>query len=213
MLAAVITGDIINSTENIQFLDKLWQVLKDIAKEFHLPRNSVEVYRGDSFQCLIEKPEDALLIAILIRAALRSKTYYKKFPISLDAKIAIGVGNVSSKGKKPGESTGAAFLLSGRQLDELNGKKFNMAIQMDSAGMEALADTVMRFIDDIIENWSEASAETACYEWFERLNQEQLAERLGISQPAVNKRRHVARISLLENADKNFRIAIQNLSK
>lgn len=211
MIAAVITGDVINSTANTAFLEKLQLVLKDISCRFQINEKNAEIYRGDSFQLVLEDPQEALLLAMLIRAGLRSATYYEDFPQPFDAKIAIGIGEVTSQGKKPGESSGDAFLYSGRKLDELQGKKYNMALKLDNEIFDHLADTVVRFIDDIIVNWSSISADTACYSWFRNLNQEQLAEELGISQPAVNKRLQAARMHLLEHADTNFRIFIKSI--
>jgi hypothetical protein len=176
-----------------------------------LNENSFEIYRGDSFQCVTENPEEALMLVMCIRAGLRSTTYYPGFSKAFDAKTAIGIGNVSSLRDKPGESAGDAFLFSGRTLDELQGKKFHMGIRSNSDVLDPLADTVLRFINDIMVGWSGISADTACHYWFSKLNQEQLAARLGISQPAVNKRLQAARIHLLEHADRNFRLTLKHL--
>ncbi|HEY0895590.1 MAG TPA: hypothetical protein VGE15_03480 [Sphingobacteriaceae bacterium] len=212
MLAAVITGDIIHSTGHPGFLDKLQEVLKETSRSFGFNTKNWEIYRGDSFQCVIENPEEALMVAMCIRAGLRSKAYYPDFADRFDAKIAIGIGEITSLRDKPGESAGTAFLYSGRKLDELQEKKYHLAIHSDFGIFDPLADTVLRFIDDTLTGWSDASADTACYHWFGKFNQEQLAERLGISQPAVNKRLHTARIQLLEYADKNFKLTLQNLT-
>jgi len=211
MMIAVITGDIINSTANTQFLEKLQQVLKDISCQFNIGEKNAEIYRGDSFQLILDDPQYALLVAMLIRAGLKSTTYYENFPQPFDAKIAIGIGSVTSLGKKPGESSGEAFLTSGRKLDELQDKKYNMALKTDNKVSEPLTETIVRFIDDIIVNWSAVSADTVWYSWLRDLNQDQLAEELGISQPAVNKRLQVAKIHLLELADSNFRIFINSI--
>ncbi len=211
MINAVITGDIINSTAHPGFLDKLQQVFAEVSRVFGLKGNSWEIYRGDSFQCITGNPETALLLAVCIRAGLRSKVYFPDFRSRFDAKIAIGIGEISKLRDRPGESEGTAFVYSGRKLDELQEKKYHLAIQSDFRIFDPLADTVLRFIDDIVAGWSDASADTACFHWFGRHNQEELAERLGISQPAVNKRLHTARIPLLEHADKNFRLTLQTL--
>jgi hypothetical protein len=212
MLAAVITGDIINSTADPAFLDKLHRVLTDVSGLFEVSPKNWEIYRGDSFQLVIEDAGSALMAALCIRAGLRSRAYYPEFATRFDAKVAIGIGKIASLRDKPGESAGAAFMYSGRKLDELQEKKYHMAVQSELRVFDPLADTVLRFIDDIVTGWSDVSADTACYHWFGKQNQEQLAERLGISQPAVNKRLHTARIPLLDHAVKTFQLTLQTLT-
>lgn len=212
MLAAVITGDIINSTAQAGFVEKLRWVLTDVEAQFRLKKEDWEIYRGDSFQVVTGEPEHALMVAMLIRAGLRSGTYYPDQQERFDAKTAIGIGTISRLRDKPGESAGEAFVYSGRKLDELQEKKYHMAIRTGFPVLDPLADSILRFADDIISNWSEVSADTACYHWFGNYNQEQLAEQLGISQPAVNKRLHAARIPLLEHADRNFKLTLQTLT-
>ena len=72
---AIITGDIVNSSK-IQGEDRTVMVksIKDLPlKMGHIGLDAVELYRGDSFQMHINKPENSVLIAVLTRALLRKK--------------------------------------------------------------------------------------------------------------------------------------------
>ena len=67
-MKAVITGDIINSRK---VASALWMGdLKDILKDYGNEPKDWEIYRGDSFQLIIN-PVDALEIALLIKAAIK----------------------------------------------------------------------------------------------------------------------------------------------
>lgn len=84
---AVITADILNSTQfapdiSNRWLNELILILKN-SKEFKwaLPP---EIYRGDSFQGVLEHPEDSLKVAISARTFLRSR---KTNPIKMASKI------------------------------------------------------------------------------------------------------------------------------
>ena len=120
MMKAVITGDIINSTAiPIEQRPQLLQVLDRIVSDLkHLCSMKYEVFRGDSFQILIDQAEYALLVAVLVRAGLRMNTP-KNSRLMWDARIAVGVGNVEFIADQIVTSDGEAFQLSGRAFDEL----------------------------------------------------------------------------------------------
>ena len=116
-------------------------LLKQIDKDY---KTKSELYRGDSFQCLVNNTVDALRIALIIKTAIRGmnpnelgagtkKATAKKksmlYPIWLfDARIAIGIGKVDLEMKRITTSNGAAFELSGRLLDELKNTRTRFGI-------------------------------------------------------------------------------------
>ena len=104
---AVITGDLVKSGRikdgDIEVvINSLKVTFDEISKELLDGSGNFEIFRGDSFQGLIQKPELALLIAIIIRARLR--TYEPSLSLSgkkntktilsaySDARVAIGIG-------------------------------------------------------------------------------------------------------------------------
>lgn len=54
----------------------------------------VEFFRGDSFQMIIDAPENAMKIAVLLRAGLRSCTP-KECKKPWDVRLSLGVGTIS----------------------------------------------------------------------------------------------------------------------
>lgn len=93
-MKAVITGDIINSRK---VASALWmEDLKGILNAYGNEPKDWEIYRGDSFQLVVD-PRDALEIALLIKATIKQHK-------SLDVRMAIGIGNVDYSADKVTES-------------------------------------------------------------------------------------------------------------
>ena len=108
-MEAVITGDIINSRK----VDpSAWiSILKELFQKYGTEPKNWEIYRGDSFQLVINAHE-ALEIAILIKSAI------KKIDL-LDVRMAIGLGEIEYRSERITESNGTAFLNSETQFEEL----------------------------------------------------------------------------------------------
>ncbi|RYY52001.1 MAG: hypothetical protein EOO05_22475 [Chitinophagaceae bacterium] len=107
--AAVITADIVNSTllEKAQE-KKLYQQLETAMAAFKW-----EFYRGDSFQVYVKDPADALHLMLKLRMEAR------QYGTGFDIRASVGIGDVGGQVRKLSVSTGEAFILSGRGMDEL----------------------------------------------------------------------------------------------
>ena len=117
-IKAVITGDIINSTRiraerRTLLIDSILRVADELKI---LSPLQIEMFRGDSFQVVVDEPEEALRIAILLRAGLKCSTPLE-CGSAWDARIALGVGEISYGADKIVMSDGEAFHFSGRELD------------------------------------------------------------------------------------------------
>jgi hypothetical protein len=113
-IQAVLTGDIVNSTKlGATKEKKLLKVLEQI-----LSPNKYEFYRGDSFQALLKKPNEALNTALLCRTAAITITEEAE-NILFDVRISIGIGQVKPPVRTLRTAKGEAFVLSGRAFDEL----------------------------------------------------------------------------------------------
>jgi hypothetical protein len=146
MLKAVITGDIIQSTkltpeQRQSLLENIERNLKILDEVYKMKS---EIYRGDSFQCLLNT-ENALIVALIIKTYIRGlnpsvlydlqsrKEPLKKNSIFytnyiFDARIAIGIGETEETNKKLASSNGQAFLISGHLLDEIKNTKQTLII-------------------------------------------------------------------------------------
>ena len=114
--SAVITADIVNSTKLTREEEKkLLQAITAIFKE-----NLFEFYRGDSFQAFIDKPTQALSIALQLRtAAIRMP---QPNPLARhDIKLSIGIDKVQKPVKSIRNARGEAFILSGPRLRRTQG--------------------------------------------------------------------------------------------
>jgi hypothetical protein len=140
-LQAVLTGDIVNSTKLTAAQEtKLRNLLMDLY-----PDHKFEFFRGDSFQAYLKQPHEALRLALLSRTAAISLSKKDKIVLS-DIRISIGIGKVSTPVRALKTAKGEAFLLSGRQFDDISKSEERLAI----ATGNALANEGLRVISDYI---------------------------------------------------------------
>ncbi len=193
--SGVITGDIVGSRkiENKKaLLEALHDALDVLTQRF---RARAEIYRGDEFQVLIPTAADSVLAAVLTRAAIISHSPSKRQP--WDARIAIGIGAIDPPMQRVAESSGEAFVLSGRGLDEISQSGDRICILTDSVGLNRQLALLTRLVDDIISHWSHYSAEVAYYSLLYNESQQALAKRLGRSQPTIHTRLSTAKQELV----------------
>ena len=74
MIQAIITGDVIHSTRmSIEQRDCLFRQIGDALKQWNKDFGMrSETFRGDSFQCLVKNPADALNMALIQKTFIRS---------------------------------------------------------------------------------------------------------------------------------------------
>jgi hypothetical protein len=188
-IVAVITGDIVHSSkmsrkQREQLLGQLEAMFVDLDQCIE----AAEIFRGDSFQVLLRQPEKALRAAVLFRAGLRKIPHQQEDQRQYtDARIAIGVGELSYRADSLGMSDGEAFRLSGRGLDEMNYRErliintlwddFNEEMEVSCALSEA-----------IIGRWTHAQAAIIYSYLLSGKTQQALAKEFGITQGAVSQR-------------------------
>lgn len=92
-IKGVITGDVIDSSAiQIEYRDFLLKSIQKIAEELNVIEPlKIEFFRGDSFQMVINNPENAMQIAILLRAGL--KPYTKGVRKTVGCPSFFGSGN------------------------------------------------------------------------------------------------------------------------
>lgn len=179
-MICVITGDIINSKKNNP---KAW--LKLLKAELDTIGNSPkfwEIYRGDSFQAIINNPEDALTMAIKIKAALKSARH-------INVRMAIGLGDRTYNAAKVTESNGSAFVHSGEKFELLRKEKQNLAIKSDSDIFDTEMNLYLKLGLIAMDNWTINAAEIVktAMENPDK-PQEELGRIVGIKQSAISNR-------------------------
>lgn len=192
-MIAVLTGDIIDSKKIPQAdLENLSQSIKNIFLEIETSTQTkipFEFWRGDSFQAIIENPKLALWITIAIRAGLKAKSkQISKTNQLCDARIGVGIGDVSYRAKTVSESYGDAFILSGSSLDSMVKNKNKLQIKTPWNEINEELFVSASLTDILISNWTQKQAEAIYTYMLNPQNQQTLAKHFNISQPALQKR-------------------------
>lgn len=202
-MIGIITGDIVNSRK---LSSEIWMDgLKQLLNIFGKNPIEWEIYRGDEFQLEIKNPEDALLIA------LRIKAYFKT--LKLDARMSIGFGDKTYEANKISESNGTAFSRSGEVFETLKKQKINLAINSSDEAFNAEINLMLRLSLTFMDNWLVQSAELVLISIENpSLSQEEIGIKLGINQAAVSKRQKRAQFDLVMEMEHYFRNKIKTIS-
>ncbi|MDQ1089103.1 MULTISPECIES: SatD family protein [unclassified Siphonobacter] len=203
---AVLTGDIVDSTKLViperkvlmKNLDYLFTRLE--AKNELQLKIPFEVFRGDSFQGLLDTPAEALRVALLIRSYLKSDFYSGQ---NLDARIGIGIGTVAYKSPKLSESDGEAFHYSGRLLDGMKKHPNRIEIQSSWPALDAEINTGLVLLETITSKWTAAQADIMYLKLLGH-TEVNISATLGITQSAVNQRSNAASWNAVDLFVKRF---------
>lgn len=194
-MIAVLTADLIDSTNYSEtLLERVMSVLREefLRLEEHYPKSEFNIYRGDSFQGVLQNPVNALAIVLLLKSTILSiSTKEKGKTREADLRIAIGIGSLDYRGKTIEESNGQAFQFSGRSLDEMKYEGRKTRLKTPDEDINAEFDASLFLLDEITDRWSTASAEVI-YFLLKGLKEKEIAAELGISQSAVNQRKKAA---------------------
>ena len=193
---AVVTADLIgSSSHDSETREEVLGVIKSESKK--LTDAVFELYRGDSFQGIIYDVPLALEKVLQIKTAvnrLRFDDRIKKAKpkkIRADFRVAIGIGEQSFRSDSVGESDGAAFQYSGRQLDTMKSKGRIITLTTKHQNINDEFNVSLQFLEELMEGWSIASAEVIYY-LLQGYKEVAIAKELGISQAAVNFRKKAA---------------------
>jgi hypothetical protein len=181
---AVITGDIVGSTKlSPKQLVDLRKTLDEAVRVFSKRNDECvfkapEFFRGDSWQVLLNKPGAALNLALLIQASFIER--------GVQTRAAIGIGTVASLDKTIATSTGEAFALSGRALENITGNvRLSGALPAHARRLEPWFQAILRISGGLASSWTRRQAE-AMRLWLSLVNptHEAIAQQL---QPPVTK--------------------------
>lgn len=195
----VITGDIVNSTEILnagqreKLLEVMHRTVEEMNQDDYCSNIRMEIYRGDSFQIIVEKAYDAMDVAIAIRAAIIANS---STDMRWDARIGIGIGKGEFITDKVTESDGEAFHLSGKAFDSLE-RNSRMAILTPNEDFNQELMVSSAFADDIISNWTPIQAKTFFLSLTKQLNQKEIAKIENKSPQAISKIYIAGKIGLI----------------
>ena len=184
-MKAVITADIVNSTKieeahRYLLVDELDNIIQDLKR---LSSLRCEMYRGDSFQVLVDDVKYCLEIAVLIRLGLKKSNLLKNG--KLDARMAIGIGDVSYEHEQVILSDGEAFRLSGRTFDKLNKRRLLVATNIND--VDEPLNVMLAFINEFLEGLSYTQSIYLYDSLLYNMSQMELANVYHTSQPNIAK--------------------------
>jgi hypothetical protein len=141
-----------------------------------------DIYRGDSFQAVVNDPLDAITTAIRIKAALKSIK-------GVDVRMAIGIGNRTYNTKNITETSGSAFVNSGELVEALKSMKVNLAVRSQWPDFDAEVNLYLKLALVAMDSWTTNSAEIV-HVALQNPGKSQLeyGKTLGIKQNAVSAR-------------------------
>ncbi|WP_075603949.1 hypothetical protein [Saccharicrinis aurantiacus] len=210
---AVITADVIDSTKLSREGEDL--VIKTIydtfSKDSTIRTNVDESYflitRGDSIQLELDDASKALTTALLLKTALNKITLLSNRKPSIDVRIAIGLGEITGKRNNVNESTGGAYTNSGRTLDSMKKYKRKFAVKTDNTNLDTELETEFKLLEVIMSGWVVTSAEVL-YWTLIGLNENEISEKIGITQSAINQRKKTAGWSGIEALLNRFEVLV-----
>lgn len=187
-LSAVITLDVVNSSGmSHQDLEVFSLGSEDLIKFTFI--DQVEMYRGDGLQSLCKDAKLAL------KATIAQFCFFKLKAISV--RQAIGIGTIANLQDSLAKSNGVAFQLSGREVGNMKKENLLIAIKFENQTLNNEWFVHATVLTDLFENWSFAQIEAVLPSLLNE-TQSEIAERLGISQAAVNQRLKSAKFHLLQ---------------
>lgn len=189
---AVLTGDLINSTEaGAEALQASMQVIAGTAQAIgHWPGCHDTRFtrsRGDGWQMVLNEPGDALRMALMLQASLRGVT--KGIP----TRISIGLGRVDSLGSKDlSDASGPAFTASGQGLDHMY-RLQTLSIRCEETPRLQAAlpflQAILALADELARRWTREQAEAMALALQPHSpTLAEMAAQLAISSQAVNYR-------------------------
>lgn len=213
-MIAIITADIINSRKLVN--QDIWiNPLKKILTEHgNTPKDWI-LFRGDYFQLEIKNPEQALQVALRIKALVKSieTEGNKKRIATIDVRIAIGLGEKTYESNSIAESNGSAYINSGEKFEKLKKEKTTIAIQSPFQKFDAEMNLYLKLAIIQMDAWTINSAElfSTIFENPNK-NQTEIGEILGIEQNSVSGRFKRANVDEIIELEKMYRTKLKDLA-
>jgi hypothetical protein len=184
MIKGVITGDLVNSTRiapewRKDVVDALNKCVSDFMS---ITPIKIEMYRGDSFQVVVDKAEQTLSVAIALRSKLKAST--PEGVDTWDARVSVGIGEIFFESDHVVTSDGEAFRLSGRAFDSIGKKKLTVLTPWEDLNMAMEVNT--RFADEIISSWTARQARVVYHSILSLKIQKEMAEELDMTRQNFN---------------------------
>lgn len=178
-MTGVITGDIINS-RNLEN-PNIWMAgLKEVFETVGPEPETWDIYRGDSFQLEVKNPEMLFMMALRIKATIKSIK-------GIDVRMALGVGEKNYTAARITESNGEAFINSGEQFEKLKAEKLTLAFRSPWPELDKDMNVFFQLASIPMDQWKSKTAQLVkVVLTHPEKGQQEIADLLGIQQAAVS---------------------------
>lgn len=190
---AAISADVVSSTSlsresMIELNEKLRECLSILEKRYQGFWG--RIVRGDSIECVMDRPEDAFEVALILKTWVKSfepnNTPNDKRFNRYGLRIAIGIGEMKTIDHGLDMMDGDAIYRSGRTLDKLVGRaKYSFGISMADREQEQALQVILTLVNQLLNNATARKCETLC-ERILSADTSKTAEKMGISVSGVN---------------------------
>lgn len=200
-MTSIITGDIINSRKAKQ--PEIWlNIIKEIFNIIGPETKTWEIFKGDYFQLEVKTIEDALFVALKIKASIKNIK-------PLDVRMAIGIGEKRYDAPRISEANGEAFIHSGELFESL--KKNTLAIKSPWPDFDEEMNLHLDLAALTMNNWTVNSAQVMGFSLnTPNATQTELAKQLSISQGRVSERQKRAGYDEIIKMDKRYRLLLKS---
>lgn len=208
---AVLTGDLVNSSKlSSNQSTQAMQWLRDAARTFAAIHpdsihGKLDSFRHDSWQLLMTKPEYSIRAAVYLRASLKLHSETK---LKYDSRVSIGVGKVEMIAKsRISDSRGAAFTISGKNLDTMERVRLSCEVQgTEQVAFAFLGDVAVPLLDCVVTDWTGREA-YGIKRTMEGFTQEKVAELLP---PNPRTGKPVTRQAIADSLERGFWATVEN---
>ncbi|MBL4630645.1 MAG: hypothetical protein JKY14_05615 [Paraglaciecola sp.] len=198
-IVGVITGDIVDSQKiEPENYDNMLYTLERTFTELKERRDvTFEIYRGDAFQAIFSNPVDAVKSAVIIRLALKTAIS------SFDVRQNVGIGGVTSRRSDIKTSTGEAFTLSGKGLDNI--RSSYIAVTTNNKQFQSKIGLLTKFLDAHLSGLTLIQSETLlCYLTSEDKSHEFIASSLSKTRSNTTKLLNAGHYQLIDEYSSYF---------
>jgi hypothetical protein len=158
-LHAVLTGDLVGSSRlSSSQSQRAMELLRTSASIFErcFPGTicgAMDTFRHDSWQLLLNKPEQAFRAVLFLRSALKMES---DATTKYDTRISIGIGTVEHIAiERISDSRGPSFTLSGKGIDTMKGTFLALSVTMELAEpWSDMRSAVIPLLDCIASDWT-----------------------------------------------------------
>lgn len=209
-MKGIITADVVGSTQmDTEVRNALPEILNGIVDSMQgVTPLHLEMYRGDSFQIVVDNYAKAPFVAVLIRIGLMRNSCMANMS-KLDARVSVGIGNVSYIADTIGKSDGEAFVLSGRAFDHLGKKRLVVVTSDEKINGELMV--YESILDELLCDVTCARSRTIFAHLLNpELTMEKIGTSLGMSKQAVSQAYSVTKVGIIDLVLKRMEYVLTN---